>query len=124
MIQEQQDIYFIEGNPQKGYKPEYANKVGVILPPNPSRGENEPSFLLNMLPQRQGKMVVLPKGQKPGQGAGQQQGGYQQGGYPPKPSHQMHNQGGPQQIQPPMGHGGPNDPNSPPFQDPSGQPGY
>ena len=71
-----------------------------------------------------GKMVVLPKGQKPGQGAGQQQGGYQQGGYTQKPSHQMHNQGGPQQIQPPMGHGGPNDPNSPPFPDPSGQPGY
>ena len=34
-----------------------------------------------MLPQRQGKMVVLPKGQKPGQGMGQpQQGGYQQQG--------------------------------------------
>jgi hypothetical protein len=31
-----------------------------------------------MLPQRQGKMVVLPKGQKPGQGMGQPQGGYQQ----------------------------------------------
>mgnify|MGYP003118882856 FL=1 len=80
MIMEQQDIYFIEGNPQKGYKPEYANKIGVILPPNPSRGEAEPSFLLNMLPQRQGKMVVLPKGQKPGQGMGQPQGGYQQQG--------------------------------------------
>jgi len=83
MIMEQQDIYFIEGNPQKGYKPEYANKIGVILPPNASRGENEPSFLLNMLPQRQGKMVVLPKGQKPGQGQGMgqpQQGGYQQQG--------------------------------------------
>ena len=78
---EQQDIYFVEGNPQKGYKPEYANKICVILPPNPSRGEAEPSFLLNMLPQRQGKMVVLPKGQKPGQGMGQpQQGGYQQQG--------------------------------------------
>ena len=124
MIQEQQDIYFIEGNQQKGYKPEYAFKIGVILPPNPSRGEAEPSFLFNFEPKRQGKMVVLPKGQKPGQGAGQQQGGYQQGGYPQKPSHQMHNQGGPQQIQPPMGHGGPNDPNSPPFPDPSGQPGY
>jgi len=35
---------------------------------------------LNMLPQRQGKMVVLPKGQKPGQGMGQPQGGYQQQG--------------------------------------------
>ena len=83
MIMEQQDIYFIEGNPQKGYKPEYANKIGVILPPNPSRNEAEPSFLLNMLPQRQGKMVVLPKGQKPGQGQGMgqpQQGGYQQQG--------------------------------------------
>ena len=89
MIQEQQDIYFIEGNPQKGYKPEYANKIGVILPPNPSRGESEPTFLLNMLPQRQGKMVVLPRGQKPGQGMGQPQGGYQQ---------QNYNQGGPQQI--------------------------
>ncbi len=88
MIQEQQDIYFIEGNPQKGYKPEYANKIGVILPPNPSRGESEPTFLLNMLPQRQGKMVVLPRGQKPGQGMGQPQGGYQQN----------YNQGGPQQI--------------------------
>ena len=88
MIQEQQDIFFIEGNPQKGYKPEYANKIGVILPPNPSRGESEPTFLLNMLPQRQGKMVVLPKGQKPGQGMGQPQGGYQQN----------YNQGGPQQI--------------------------
>ena len=89
MIQEQQDIFFIEGNPQKGYKPEYANKIGVILPPTPSRGESEPTFLLNMLPQRQGKMVVLPKGQKPGQGMGQPQGGYQQ---------QNYNQGGPQQI--------------------------
>ena len=89
MIQEQQDIFFIEGNPQKGYKPEYANKIGVILPPNPSRGESEPTFLLNMLPQRQGKMVVLPRGQKPGQGMGQPQGGYQQ---------QNYNQGGPQQI--------------------------
>ena len=91
MITEQQDIYFIEGNPQKGYKPEYASKIGVILPPNPNRGENEPTFLLNMLPQRQGKMVVMPKGQKPGQ-ANPQQGfapnPYQQesqstgGGYP------------------------------------------
>ena len=90
MIQEQQDIFFIEGNPQKGYKPEYANKIGVILPPNPSRGESEPTFLLNMLPQRQGKMVVLPRGQKPGQGMGQpQQQNYQQ---------QNYNQGGPQQI--------------------------
>ena len=90
MIQEQQDIFFIEGNPQKGYKPEYANKIGVILPPNPSRGESEPTFLLNMLPQRQGKMVVLPKGQKPSQGMGQpQQQNYQQ---------QNYNQGGPQQI--------------------------
>ena len=92
MIQEQQDIFFIEGNPQKGYKPEYANKIGVILPPNPSRGESEPTFLLNMLPQRQGKMVVLPKGQKPGGSMGQPQGGYQ-GGY-----QQNYNQGGPQQI--------------------------
>ena len=73
MIQEQQDIFFIEGNPQKGYKPEYANKIGVILPPNPSRGESEPTFLLNMLPQRQGKMVVLPRGQKPGGSIGQPQ---------------------------------------------------
>ena len=89
MIQEQQDIYFIEGNPQKGYKPEYANKIGVILPPNPSRGESEPTFLLNMLPQRQGKMVVLPRGQKPGGSMGQPQGGYQQ---------QNYNQSGPQQI--------------------------
>ena len=90
MIQEQQDIFFIEGNPQRGYKPEYANKIGVILPPNPSRGESEPTFLLNMLPQRQGKMVVLPRGQKPGQGMGQpQQQNYQQ---------QNYNQGGPQQI--------------------------
>ena len=88
MIQEQQDIFFIEGNPQKGYKPEYANKIGVILPPNPSRGESEPTFLLNMLPQRQGKMVVLPRGQKPGGNMGQPQGGYQQN----------YNQGGPQQI--------------------------
>ena len=94
MIMEQQDIYFIEGNPQKGYKPEYANKIGVILPPNPSRGEAEPSFLLNMLPQRQGKMVVLPKGQKPGQGMGQPQGGYQQQGG----QQYQGNQGGPQHI--------------------------
>ena len=79
MIMEQQDVYFIEGNPQKGYS-QYSTKIGVILPPNPSRGEAEPSFLLNMLPQRQGKMVVLPKGQKPGQGMGQPQGGYQQQG--------------------------------------------
>ena len=80
MIQEQQDVYFIEGNPQKGYS-QYSTKIGVILPPNASRGEAEPSFLLNMLPQRQGKMVVLPKGQKPGQGMGQQQqSGYQQQG--------------------------------------------
>ena len=99
MIQEQQDIFFIEGNPQKGYKPEYANKIGVILPPNPSRGESEPTFLLNMLPQRQGKMVVLPRGQKPGQGMGQPQGGYQQN----------YNQGGPQQIGNIM-HGDPADP--------------
>ena len=90
MIQEQQDIFFIEGNPQRGYKPEYANKIGVILPPNPSRGESEPTFLLNMLPQRQGKMVVLPRGQKPGGSIGQpQQQNYQQ---------QNYNQGGPQQI--------------------------
>ena len=99
MIQEQQDIYFIEGNPQRGYKTEYANKIGVILPPNPSRGESEPTFLLNMLPQRQGKMVVLPRGQKPGQGMGQPQGGYQQN----------YNQGGPQQIGNIM-HGDPADP--------------
>tara|TARA_Y100001951_G_scaffold22461_1_gene17370 strand:- start:467 stop:808 length:342 start_codon:yes stop_codon:yes gene_type:complete len=95
MITEQQDIYFIEGNPQKGYKPEYASKIGVILPPNPGRGENEPTFLLNMLPQRQGKMVVMPKGQKPGQGAAPQNmqqpsyGGYpQQGNNPPPPTGQ------------------------------------
>jgi len=100
MIQEQQDIFFIEGNPQKGYKPEYANKIGVILPPNPSRGESEPTFLLNMLPQRQGKMVVLPRGQKPGGSMGQPQGGYQQ---------QNYNQGGPQQIGNIM-HGDPADP--------------
>ena len=99
MIQEQQDIYFIEGNSQKGYKPEYANKIGVILPPNPSRGESEPTFLLNMLPQRQGKMVVLPRGQKPGGSMGQPQGGYQQN----------YNQGGPQQIGNIM-HGDPADP--------------
>ena len=80
MITMQQDIYFIEGNPQKGYKPEYASKVGVILPPNPSRGENEPTFLLNMLPQRQGKMVVMPKGQKPGE-ANTQGGGFQANPY-------------------------------------------
>jgi len=96
MIMEQQDVFFIEGSPQKGYKPEYANKIGVILPPNPSRGEAEPSFLLNMLPQRQGKMVVLPKGQKPGQGMGQpQQGGYQQQG---QQQNNYQNQGGPQHI--------------------------
>jgi hypothetical protein len=100
MITEQQDIYFIEGNPQKGYKPEYASKIGVILPPNQSRGENEPTFLLNMLPQRQGKMVVMPKGQKPGQANPQQGfapnnyqqstgGGYpQQGNNPPPPTGQ------------------------------------
>ena len=77
---EQQDINFIEGNPQKGYR-QYSTKIGLILAPNLSKGEAEPSFLLNMLPQRQGKMVVLPKGQKPGQGMGQpQQGGYQQQG--------------------------------------------
>ena len=100
MIQEQQDIFFIEGNPQRGYKTEYANKIGVILPPNPSRGESEPTFLLNMLPQRQGKMVVLPRGQKPGGNMGQPQGGYQQ---------QNYNQGGPQQIGNVM-HGDPADP--------------
>tara|TARA_R100000687_G_C6418213_1_gene149675 strand:+ start:204 stop:530 length:327 start_codon:yes stop_codon:yes gene_type:complete len=100
MIQEQQDIFFIEGNPQKGYKPEYANKIGVILPPNPSRGESEPTFLLNMLPQRQGKMVVLPRGQKPGQGMGQPQGGYQQN----------YNQGGPQHISSSMPMSDPADP--------------
>ena len=44
MINEQQDIYFIEGNPQKGYKLEYASKVGVILPPNPQKNEYEPTF--------------------------------------------------------------------------------
>ena len=77
MIMEQQDVYFIEGNPQKGYS-QYSTKIGVILPPNASRGEAEPSFLLNFEPKRQGKMVVLPKGQKPGQGMGQPQGGYQQ----------------------------------------------
>ena len=102
MIQEQQDIFFIEGNPQKGYKPEYANKIGVILPPNPSRGESEPTFLLNMLPQRQGKMVVLPRGQKPGQGMGQpQQQNYQQ---------QNYNQGGPQHISSSMPMSDPADP--------------
>ena len=100
MIQEQQDIFFIEGNPQRGYKPEYANKIGVILPPNPSRGESEPTFLLNMLPQRQGKMVVLPRGQKPGQGMGQPQGGYQQN----------YNQGGPQHISSSMPMSDPADP--------------
>ena len=92
MINQQQNIYFIEGNPQKGYKPEYASQIGVILPPNLSRNEHEPTFILNMLPQRQGKMVVLPKGQKPGesntQGGGFQPNAYQQasqstgGGYP------------------------------------------
>ena len=80
MIMEQQDVYFIEGNPQKGYS-QYSTKIGVILAPNLSKGEAEPSFLLNMIPNRQGKMVVLPKGQKPGQGMGQQQqSGYQQQG--------------------------------------------
>ena len=79
MIMEQQDVYFIEGNPQKGYS-QYSQKCGVILPPNPSKGEAEPVFILNMIPNRQGKMVVLPKGQKPGQGMGQPQGGYQQQG--------------------------------------------
>ena len=79
MIQEQQDVYFIEGNPQKGYS-QYSTKIGVILAPNLSKGEAEPSFLLNMIPNRQGKMVVLPKGQKPGQSMGQPQGGYQQQG--------------------------------------------
>ena len=92
MINQQQNIYFIEGNPQKGYKPEYASQIGVILPPNLSRNEHEPTFILNMLPQRQGKMVVLPKGQKPGettnQGGGFQNNSYQNasqstgGGYP------------------------------------------
>ena len=78
MIMEQQDVYFIEGNPQKGYS-QYSTKIGVILPPNPSRGEAEPSFLFNFEPKRQGKMVVLPKGQKPGQVMGQpQQQNYQQ----------------------------------------------
>ena len=102
MIQEQQDIFFIEGNPQRGYKTEYANKIGVILPPNPSRGESEPTFLLNMLPQRQGKMVVLPRGQKPGQGMGQpQQQNYQQ---------QNYNQGGPQHISSSMPMSDPADP--------------
>ena len=102
MIMEQQDIYFVEGNPQKGYKPENANNIGVILQPNPSRGEAEPSFLLNMLPQRQGKMVVLPKGQKPGQGMGQpQQQNYQQ---------QNYNQGGPQHISNSMPMNDPADP--------------
>ena len=56
-----------------------------------------------MLPQRQGKMVVLPKGQKPGGSMGQPQGGYQ-GGY-----QQNYNQGGPQQIGNGM-HGDPADP--------------
>ena len=79
MIQEQQDVYFIEGNPQKGYS-QYSTKIGVILAPNLSKGEAEPSFLLNMIPNRQGKMVVLPKGQKPGQSMGQPQSGYQQQG--------------------------------------------
>ena len=82
MINEQQDIYFIEGNPQKGYKPEYASLIGVILPPNPQKNEYEPTFLLNMLPQRQGKMVVMPKGHKPGQGASQG------GGFQPNPYQQ------------------------------------
>ncbi len=125
MISQQMDVFFLEKDHKNNtFKTEYAKKIGTIWPPNPSMGFNDPNLSLDFIPQRQGKMVVLPKGQKPGQGAGQQQGGYQQGGYPPKPSHQMHNQGGPQQIQPPMGHGGPNDPNSPPFPDPSGQPGY
>ena len=94
MINEQMDIYFVEGNPQKGYKPEYASKVGVILPPNPQRNEFEPVLLLNMQPLRQGKMVVMPKGQKPSQ-AGQQQQGYQapQGGFQqggnPQPNYQQ-----------------------------------
>ena len=106
MINEQQDIYFIEGNPQKGYKPEYASKVGVILPPNPSRGENEPTFLLNMLPQRQGKMVVMPKGQKPGQGTSQG-GGFQPNAY--QPASQSTGGGYPHHGQPAPAPTGPND---------------
>lgn len=94
MINEQMDIYFVEGNPQKGYKPEWAQKIGVILPPNPQRNKPDPVMILNMLPQRQGDWVVMPKGQKPNQ-AGQQQQGYQapQGGFQqggnPQPNYQQ-----------------------------------
>lgn len=81
MINQQQNIYFIEGNPQKGYKTQYPSLIGVILPPNPPRNEYEPTLILNLLPQKQGKMVVMPKGQKPGQDAAPQDGGFQPNAY-------------------------------------------
>ena len=44
MINEQLDIYFVEGNKMNGYKWEYATRIGVILPPNPNMGNNHPTI--------------------------------------------------------------------------------
>mgnify|MGYP003149925205 CR=1 FL=1 len=93
MINEQMDIYFVEGNQQRGYS-QYSTKIGVILPPNPQRNEPDPVLIFNFEPKKNGKMVVMPKGQKPNQ-AGQQQQGYQapQGGFQhggnPQPNYQQ-----------------------------------
>ncbi|QDP66872.1 MAG: hypothetical protein Tp172SUR151031_19 [Prokaryotic dsDNA virus sp.] len=65
MINNQMDVYFIEGNRTKGYKTEYATKVGIIWPPNPQFGSTMPNLDLKLVPSGGGMLVVLPKGMKP-----------------------------------------------------------
>lgn len=76
MINEQLDIYFVEGNKMNGYKWEYATRIGVIFPPNQDYGYNEPSLLLNFQPTKAGIMAICRKGEKPNSQS-TQQGGYQ-----------------------------------------------
>ena len=109
MIQQQMDVFFLEKDHKNNtYKTDYAKKIGTIWPPNPSIGFNDPNLSLDFIPQRQGKMVVLPKGQKPGQGqvnvSSNSGGGYQQQGNYQQP------QGGPQHIGNSMPNFDPQDP--------------
>lgn len=76
MINEQLDIYFVEGNKMNGYKWEYATRIGVILPPNPNMGNNHPTILRNFDPKKGGIEILCRKGEKPNQQS--QGGGYQQ----------------------------------------------
>ena len=82
MINEQLDIYFVEGNKMNGYKWEYATRIGVILPPNPNMGNNHPTILRNFDPKKGGLEILCRKGEKPNQQS--QGGGYQNHGGAPQ----------------------------------------